>query len=83
MHGCPPDEIERIARYLLEERGLHTVVKMNPTLLGKPDVLDILHNDLGFTEIDIPDSVFEKDLKYDRALDLDPHAEGGRRRRRT
>ena len=35
MHGCPPDEIERIARYLLEERGLHTVVKMNPTLLGK------------------------------------------------
>ena len=70
MHGCPPDEIERIARYLLEERGLHTVVKMNPTLLGKPDVLDILHNQLGFTEIEIPDSVFEKDLKYDRALTL-------------
>lgn len=70
MHGCPPDEIERIARYLLEERGLHTVVKMNPTLLGKDRVLGILHDDLGFGEIHIPDSVFRKDLAYDRAVGL-------------
>ena len=70
MHGCPPDEIERIGRYLLEERGLHTVVKMNPTLLGKDRVLGILHNDLGFEEIHIPDSVFEKDLKYETAVGL-------------
>ncbi len=70
MHGCPPDEIERIGRYLLEERGLHTVVKMNPTLLGKERVLGILHDDLGFTEIHIPDSVFEKDLKYETAVGL-------------
>ncbi len=34
MHGCPPDEIERISLYLLEERKLHTSVKCNPTLLG-------------------------------------------------
>jgi len=70
MHGCPPDEIERIARYLLEERGLHTVVKLNPTLLGKDRVLEILHDRLGFTEIDVPDSVFDHDLQYDRALEL-------------
>jgi putative selenate reductase len=70
MHGCPPDEIERIARYLMEERGLHTVVKLNPTLLGKDDVLDILHRRLGFTEVDIPDSVFDHDLQYGRALDM-------------
>ncbi|HEY3383925.1 MAG TPA: putative selenate reductase subunit YgfK [Vicinamibacterales bacterium] len=70
MHGCPPEEIERIARYLIEERGLHTVVKLNPTLLGKERVLDILHRRLGFTDIDIPDSVFDHDLKYDRAVDL-------------
>ena len=70
MHGCPPDEIERIARYLLEERGLHTVVKLNPTLLGKEDVLEILHRRLGFTDVDVPDSVFEHDLRYDRALQL-------------
>ena len=70
MHGCPPDEIERIARYLLEERGLHTTVKLNPTLLGKETVLRILHDDLGFREIHIPDEVFEHDLQYGRAVEL-------------
>ncbi len=70
MHGCPPDEIERIAEYLLTERKLHTIVKMNPTLLGKDQVLDILHNALGFHEIIIPDSVFEHDIAYDKAVGL-------------
>jgi len=70
MHGCPPDEIERIARYLLEERGLHTAVKLNPTLLGQEEVMRILHDHLGFTEIHIPDRVFEHDLQYDRAVEL-------------
>jgi putative selenate reductase len=70
MHGCPPDEIERIARYCLEERGLHTVVKLNPTLLGKEAVLGMLHDQLGFREIRIPDSVFDHDLQYGRAVAL-------------
>jgi putative selenate reductase len=70
MHGCPPDEIERIARYLLEERGLHTAVKLNPTLLGKEVVMRILHDHLGFREIQIPDRVFEHDLQYGRAVAL-------------
>jgi putative selenate reductase len=70
MHGCPPDEIERIARYLLEERGLHTIVKLNPTLLGQETVMHILHDRLGFREIHIPAGVFEKDLQYDRAVEL-------------
>ncbi len=70
MHGCPPDEIERIARYMLEERKMHTMVKLNPTLLGKDMVLDILNRQLGFEEIRIPESTFEHDLKYDRAVSL-------------
>ena len=70
MHGCPPDEIERIARYLLEERGLHTTVKLNPTLLGRDAVLAILHDQLGFTHIQIPERVFEHDLQYSRAVEL-------------
>ncbi len=70
MHGCPPDEIEQIARYLLEQRRLHTFVKLNPTLLGKDTVMRILHDALGFTEIDIPDRVFEYDLQYPRAVAL-------------
>ena len=70
MHGCPPDEIEQIGRHLLEERGLHTAVKLNPTLLGKETVMRILHAPLGFREIHIPDRVFEHDLQYDRAVTL-------------
>ena len=34
LHGCPPQEIERIASYLLTEKHLHTFVKCNPTILG-------------------------------------------------
>jgi putative selenate reductase len=70
MHGCPPEKIERIARYLLDERGLHTVVKLNPTLLGRDEVRDIVNRQLGFTEIDIPDAVFDHDLQYGAAIDL-------------
>ncbi|HDQ73650.1 MAG TPA: FAD-binding protein, partial [Chloroflexi bacterium] len=70
MHGCPPDEIERIGRYLMEERGLHTFVKLNPTLLDREAVMDILHRCLGFTGIHIPDAVFAHDLQYGRAVAL-------------
>lgn len=70
MHGCPPEEIGRIARYLLEERKLHTTVKLNPTLLGKEQVLGILHNHLGYQDIHIPDDVFDHDLQYDKAVEL-------------
>lgn len=34
LHGCPPDEIEAIASYLIREKGLNTFVKCNPTILG-------------------------------------------------
>ena len=34
LHGCPPQEIERIASYLLTEKKVHTFIKCNPTLLG-------------------------------------------------
>ena len=70
MHGCPPEEIEKIARHLLENRGLHTVVKLNPTLLGKSRVMEILRDRLGFESLEIPDDVFEHDLGFSAALDL-------------
>ena len=54
MHDCPPDEIGKIARYLLEERKFHLFVKMNPTLLGRDAVHSILNETLGYDEIHIP-----------------------------
>ena len=70
MHGCPPDEIERISLYLLEERGLHTLVKCNPTLLGAERVRGIINHDLGFGDVPIPDEAFAHDLKWADAVPM-------------
>jgi putative selenate reductase len=68
MHGCPPDEIEKIGKYLIEEKGLHTTIKLNPTLLGKEELRNIIRN-AGF-ETHIPDIAFEHDLKYPEAISI-------------
>ena len=70
MHGCPPDEIEKICGYLLQERGLHTSVKLNPTLLGADRVRKIVNDDLGFEDIPIPDEAFGHDLMYVDAVPM-------------
>jgi len=70
MHGCPPDEIERIATYLIKERKLHTAVKLNPTLLGPERLRQILNHDLGYESSIVPDEAFAHDLKYPDALNL-------------
>ncbi len=69
MHGCPPEEIESMACYLIREKGLHTYVKLNPTLLGKDEVKKILRSG-GYGYISIKDGTFEKDLQYDDAVKL-------------
>ena len=70
MHGCPPDEIERISRFLIDERGLHTSVKCNPTLLGAEGVRGIINGDLGWTDVPVPDEAFGHDLRYEDAIPM-------------
>ncbi len=70
MHGCPPEEIGSISEYLLRDRGLHTSVKLNPTLLGPSTAREILGQRLGFHNIVIPEQAFEHDLRYPDALAL-------------
>ncbi|MFT7668971.1 MAG: putative selenate reductase, partial [Planctomycetota bacterium] len=65
FHGCPPSEIERIAEHLLEEKGLHTIVKLNPTLLGPKRLKEILHGTLGYTEANVPLDAFDEDTHWD------------------
>ncbi|OMQ22859.1 putative selenate reductase subunit YgfK [Serratia oryzae] len=67
MHGCPPNEIEAICRYMLEEKHLNTFVKLNPTLLGYPRVRAILDT-CGFDYIGLKEESFEHDLKLDQAV---------------
>ncbi|MFA6596534.1 MAG: putative selenate reductase subunit YgfK [Ignavibacteriaceae bacterium] len=69
MHGCPPAEIEAIAKYLIKEKGLHTYVKLNPTLLGYEKVTSILHQ-LGFHYIDLDRASFEHDISFADAVPM-------------
>jgi len=70
MHGCPPDEIEAIVLYLMDERGIHTSVKCNPTLLGADPVRGIVNDELGYVDVPVPDEAFGHDLKYVDAVPM-------------
>lgn len=69
MHGCPPDEIESIAKYLLQNKKLHTYIKLNPTLLGAEQLREILNATGNFTTR-VPDEAFAHDLKYQDAVPM-------------
>jgi putative selenate reductase len=69
LHGCPRDEIERIAAYLLGEKGLHTYVKCNPTLLGYEAARGILDS-MGYGAISFDDHHFKNDLQFNDAVDM-------------
>ena len=70
FHGCPAAEIEGIARFLLTEMGVHVTVKLNPTLLGRPAVDGLLHDVLGYQEIETRAQDFDKDLQWAEALEI-------------
>jgi len=68
FHGCPPDEIEGIAEFLLREVGLHVTIKLNPTLLGRDELGAILQGKLGYEELGVPEEAFAKDAPWDRVV---------------
>ena len=69
LHGCPASEIEAIARYLLEQKQVHTFIKCNPTLLGYDTVRQRLDS-LGFTDVSFTKKHFENDLQYEDAIPM-------------
>lgn len=69
MHGCPADEIESIAKYLLEEKHLHTYVKCNPTLVGYDYARNIM-DELGFAYVNFSDHHFKNDLQFEDAIKI-------------
>ena len=69
LHGCPPDEIERIASYLIEKKHLHTFVKCNPTILGYGTARSILDG-MGYDYIAFDDHHFKEDLQYEDAVPM-------------
>ena len=69
MHGCPPNEIESICRYLLTEKRLHTFVKLNPTLLGF-DFTNVTLKANGFDTIELKRESFDHDLQFSDAIPM-------------
>jgi len=68
FHGCPPEEIESIIEFLMQELGLHCIIKFNPMLLGADRARELLHERLGYADINIPDSAFERDATWPQAV---------------
>ena len=69
LHGCPPDEIERIAGYLISEKHLHTFVKCNPTILGYETARRTL-DAMGYDYIVFDEHHFNEDLQWADAVPM-------------
>ena len=69
LHGCPPDEIERIASYLISEKHLHTFVKCNPTILGYETARRTL-DAMGYDYIVFDEHHFNEDLQWVDAVPM-------------
>ena len=70
FHNCPPDEIEKICHFLLTEIGMHVTVKMNPTMLGFEDLNYLLHDRLGFPDIQVNKKAVEAGLRFDEGVEM-------------
>ncbi len=69
LHGCPPKEIEKIASYLITEKGLNTFIKCNPTLLGFDFARNTM-NAMGYDYMDFNDHHFKNDMQYADAVPM-------------
>ncbi|MBZ9606772.1 putative selenate reductase subunit YgfK [Clostridium estertheticum] len=69
LHGCPSHEIERIATYLINEKGLNTYVKCNPTLLGYKFVRKTLDS-MGYDYVSFDEHHFNEDLQFNDATSM-------------
>lgn len=69
LHGCPPDEIERIATYLIGEKHLHTFIKCNPTLLGY-DWARRTADEMGYDYVSFDEHHFNEDLQFTDAIPM-------------
>lgn len=69
LHGCPPEEIEKIATYLLTEKKLNTFIKCNPTLLGYEFARSTM-DEMGYDDMVFGEFHFNDDLQYKDAIPM-------------
>ncbi len=69
LHGCPPQEIESIATYLLTEKKINTFIKCNPTLLGYEFARETM-DQMGYDYVAFGRFHFDDDLQYADAVPM-------------
>ncbi len=69
MHGCPAEDIEKIALYLICEKKFNTFIKMNPTLVGVDRAKEILC-EKGYGSIDFSEDSFRHDITLEAAAEI-------------
>jgi putative selenate reductase len=70
FHGAPAGEIERICEFLIGELGFHAIVKLNPPMLGRDRLESLLHDTLGYSEIEVSPGCYERNLAFDDAVGM-------------
>ncbi len=64
--GATAEEIEAVAAWLIEEKKLHTFVKIDPTMLGYYSVRGILDIN-GYGDLELDKERFDRDVQFDDA----------------
>ena len=70
FHGTPAGEIERIGEFLIGELGFHTVIKLNPPMLGREYLEHILHEALGYDDVNVNPGAYDRSLSLEDAADV-------------
>ena len=70
FHGCPADEIERICEFLLGTIGVHTIVKMNPPMLGQQRLEHLLYDLMGYDQLRVNESIYRNGLEFGEAVEM-------------
>jgi putative selenate reductase len=68
FHGCPAEEIERICEFLLTELDVHTIVKMNPPMLGKERLEHLLYDVMGYVDLRVNEKAYTSGLQFDESI---------------
>jgi len=70
FHGTKAEEIESICEFLISELDFNVVIKMNPPMLGKEKLEYLLHDQLGYTDIEVNEAAYETSITYDDAVEM-------------
>ncbi len=70
FHGTRAEEIESICEFLIRELDFNVVIKMNPPMLGKEKLEHLLHEKLGYTNIEVNASAYEASITFSDAVEM-------------